>query len=154
MNFVFVDTNIIVYARDRNEPEKQAIAGRWLAELARQRTGRISWQVLTEFYRAATHPRKLGLTGDLVRADVDALAVWNPLAPDTALFRAAWTVQDRHDLSWWDALIVAAALRQRCTTLLSEDLRHGWQIDGTPGGGPSLTVINPFAPDAPNPPHS
>lgn len=142
---VFVDTNILAYARDRRTPVKQPIAETWLASLARRRVGRISTQVLIEYYSVATHPRKLALPDAAARADIRELMTWNPLAPDDALFDAAWTVQDRHGLSWWDALIVAAALRQGCTTLLSEDLQHGLQVDGVLGGG-TLSVVNPFDP--------
>jgi predicted nucleic acid-binding protein len=76
------------------------------------------------------------------------LQAWNPIAPDLALLESAWSLQDRHGFSWWDALIVAAALRQECSTLLSEDMQHGLIIDGR------LTLINPFAPDAPLPPQA
>ncbi|MDP1606867.1 MAG: PIN domain-containing protein [Rhodocyclaceae bacterium] len=146
MSRVFVDTNIFIYRRDPRDPAKQALADAWVAALARQRRGRISWQVLQEFYcNAARKLVPLGLTVDLARDDVRWLENWNPLTPDAALFNAAWTVQDRHGLSWWDALIVAAALRQGCTTLLSEDLQHGMEVDGVMGGG-TLSIVNPFDP--------
>lgn len=150
MTVVFVDTNIIAYARDRGEAGKQAIAQAWLVVLARNRTGRLSWQVLSEFYSVAIHPRKLALSEASARADIEALAAWNPIAPDVELFRGAWTLQERHDFSWWDALIIAAALRQGCTRLLSEDMQHGLRVEGVQGGG-TLEIINPFAPDAPQP---
>lgn len=145
MSWVFVDTNILAYARDRHAPIKQPTAVAWLASLARRRAGRISTQVLIEYYAMATHPQKLALPDASVRADIRELMTWNPPAPDAALFDAAWMVQDRHGLSWWDALIVGAALRQGCTTLLSEDLQHGLEVDGVAGGG-LLTVTNPFDP--------
>lgn len=151
VNTVFVDTNILLYRRDPREPEKQAIAESWLETLARERAGRVSWQVLQEFYFNGL--RKLvacGLEVSLAREDVRALIHWQPLSPDGPLFESAWTVQDRHGLSWWDALIVAAALRQGCTQLLTEDLQHGLQVEGVRGGG-TLTVLNPFAPGAPQP---
>lgn len=145
MSWVFVDTNILAYARDQHAPIKQPTAVAWLASLARRRAGRISTQVLIEYYAVASHPQKLALPDASVRADIRELMTWNPPAPDAALFDAAWMVQDRHGLSWWDALIVGAALRQGCTTLLSEDLQHGLQVDGVVGGG-LLTVTNPFDP--------
>lgn len=145
MNLVFVDTNILAYARDQRASVKQPIAAAWLASLARRRTGRISTQVLIEYYAVATHPQKLALPDAYAQADVRELMTWNPLAPDAALFDAAWRVQDRHGFSWWDALIVGAALLQGCTTLLSEDLQHGLQVDGVAADG-ILTVANPFDP--------
>jgi predicted nucleic acid-binding protein len=145
MSWVFVDTNIFAYARDQRASVKQPIAEAWLASLARRRAGRISTQVLIEYYAVATHPQKLALPETFAQADIRELMTWNPLAPDAALFDAAWRVQDRHGLSWWDALIVAAALLQGCVTLLSEDLQHGLRVDGVAGGG-FLTVANPFDP--------
>lgn len=151
MRPVFVDTNIFIYRRDPRDPEKQVLADAWVAALARQRRGRISWQVLQEFYcNAARKLVSLGLSVDLARDDVRWLESWNPPTPDAALFDAAWMVQDRHGISWWDALIVAAALRQGCTTLLSEDLQYGLQVDGVTGGG-KLTILNPFDPTVPPP---
>ena len=145
MRRVFVDTNILAYARDKRDIDKQRTAAAWLALLARQRSGRLSWQVLTEFYAVATHPRKLAMTEDVARADVRALQTWNPISPDAELLETAWAVQARHAFSWWDAMIVAAALKAACDTLLSEDLQHGQVIDGR------LTLINPFAAGAPQP---
>lgn len=145
MSLVFVDTNVLAYARDIRDARKQQIAMSWLAELARQRNGRLSWQVLIEFYAVATHPRKLGIDNALAQADVRALEVWAPIAPDAVLLARAWSLQVRYDFSWWDAMIVAAALQTGCNTLLSEDLQHGQVIDG------ELTLVNPFDEDAPQP---
>ncbi len=117
----------------------------WIAELARQRSGRLSWQVLIEFYAVATHPRKLGLDVAAAQADVRALQAWAPIAPDAELMTNAWALQSRYDFSWWDAMIVAAALQAGCETLLSEDMQHGQVIDG------GLKLINPFVDDAPQP---
>lgn len=142
MSLVFVDTNVIAYARDLREPIKQPIAGRWLSTLFQRRAGRISWQVLAEYYAVATHPRKLAIAAELARADIRALAAWRPVLPDVALMNDAFRVQDTHGISWWDSLIVAAALRGQCEILLSEDLCAGLVIDG------QLTIVNPFAADA------
>jgi predicted nucleic acid-binding protein len=136
---VFVDTNILIYMRDPRDPVKQRIATDWVAALAKQRTGRLSWQVLIEFYSAATHPKKLAVPAAMAQADVLAWQAWNPVLPDGELLRRAWALQTTHALSWWDAMIVAAALRARCETLLSEDLQSGQRFDN------QLTVLNPFA---------
>ena len=146
MSLVFVDTNILAYARDKRSPAKRAVAECWLTSLARSRTGRISWQVLSEFYSVATHPRKLAVPAERARADVIALQAWNPIAPDAATFEFAWRLADRHALSWWDALILAAARRGNCDLLLSEDLQNGLVIDGV------LRVVDPFAATAEQPP--
>lgn len=151
MSLVFVDTNILLYRHDPRDLRKQTIAAAWVASLASERRGRISWQVLHEFYFKGV--RKLaehGLDIELARDDARWLAHWNPLAPDLAVFEAAWAVQDRYGFSWWDALIVATALRQRCATLLSEDMQDGLQVEDTARDG-LLRIINPFAPGAPQP---
>lgn len=145
MSLVFIDTNILAYARDPRDPRKQAIAMDWLRSLASQRTGRLSWQVLIEFYAVATHPRKLAMVDRAAQADVLALQSWNPEKPDAELLQRAWSVQSQHRFSWWDAMVVAAALRAGCSTLLSEDLQHEQRVEGT------LTILNPFAANAPRP---
>ncbi|MDR2624994.1 MAG: PIN domain-containing protein [Zoogloeaceae bacterium] len=140
---VFVDTNILAYARNVRDSRKRAIALDWLSCLAQSRTGRLSWQVLNEFYALATHPKKLAMPVAAAQADVLALQHWQPIAPCADLFRTAWDVQDRYRFSWWDSTIVAAAILAKCKILLSEDLQHEQVINRT------LQIIDPFAPNAP-----
>jgi predicted nucleic acid-binding protein len=134
---VFVDTNVLVYARDRTDEEKNRQALGWLAALWQERAGRLSWQVLQEYYVTVT--RKLDLPRDvgLARGDVASLVTWHPMSVDLPTIDAAWRLEDRFGLSWWDALIVAAAQASECTHLLSEDLQDGQVFDG-------LTVVSPF----------
>ena len=66
-----------------------------------------------------------------------SLWAWQPVATDESSFVAAWGIQDRFQLSWWDALIVAAARSAGCSILLTEDLQHGQSLDG-------LRVVDPF----------
>jgi predicted nucleic acid-binding protein len=77
----FVDTNILAYARDRRAQAKQVVAEGWLSALARRREGRISTQVLIEYYAVATHPQKLDLPAAAAQADCRALQAWEPVAP-------------------------------------------------------------------------
>lgn len=140
---VFVDTNVLVYVRDLAEEEKQRRAAEWMAALWDTGLGRLSYQVLAEYYVVATGKLDPPRSDEEAREDVLALAAWDPVAVDGALMERAWDVQDRHGVSWWDALIVAAALRSRCRCILTEDLQDGQEIGG-------LTVISPFTnpPDA------
>lgn len=133
----FVDTNVFVYCRDAGEREKQPQAQAWLDALWRSRSGRISVQVLAEYYVTVTGKLDPGLSVELARADVAMLRTWRPAALDYGVLEAAWTVQDRHRLSWWDALIVAAAQRLGCAYLISEDFRHQQRFE-------NLEVVNPF----------
>jgi predicted nucleic acid-binding protein len=108
-----------------------------MAELWRSRRGRLSTQVLTEFYVTATQKLKPGLGRETARADVRALSAWQPLNLDEAVFEQAWRIQDRYQLSFWDALIVGTAQVGGCGYILTEDLQAGQEIAG-------VRVINPF----------
>lgn len=147
VSLVFLDTNILVYRHDPSDTAKRQTANDWIAALAHARRGRLSWQVLNEYYAVAM--RKLqdhGLAAGGLRLDVRSYSAWHPLGPSLALFERAWAVQDSYQLPWWDALIVAAALQLECSTLLSEDMQHGLIVDS------QLRIVNPFAADAPPPP--
>lgn len=84
-----------------------------------------SFQVLAEFYVAAT--RKLSPPVEPERAQRYArtLFPWEPITTTAAVLEGAWVAQQRHQLSWWDSLIVSAARASGCRYLLSEDFRHG-----------------------------
>jgi len=134
---LFVDTNVLVYSFDQKEPEKQRRAQDWLDHLWSTRAGRVSFQVLQEFYVIVTRKLVPGLDSETARKIVRSLWAWQPVATDERTFLAAWSLQDRFHLSWWDALIVAAARSAGCSVLLTEDLQHGQDLEG-------LKVIDPF----------
>lgn len=138
MTITFVDTNVLVYARDGSEPERQPVAMAWIDHLWAAGTGRISTQVLHEYYVTVTRKLSPGLDRPSARRDVSDLATWRPLTVDQRTIEIAWDLEDRYDLSWWDALIVAAANQLGCERLLSQDLHDG-QLLG------SVTVVDPFA---------
>ena len=135
---VFVDTNVIVYRYDTRVPEKQSRADDWLRLVWRSRSGRVSFQVLQEFY--ATITRKLRPAMPAVEAQriVRGLAAWRPVPVDLTVLERAWFLEERFALSWWDALIVSAAQGCECRVLLTEDLQHGQEFD-------MVQVIDPFA---------
>jgi predicted nucleic acid-binding protein len=135
---IFVDTNVFVYARDASEPGKQAVAAQWIRELWTTQTGRTSVQVLSEYYATVTRKLKPGLDPDDAWDDVNALFAWQPREIDREVLVRGRDIAARFALSWWDALIVAAAQLQSCELLLSEDLQDGWEC-GT------VTVRNPFS---------
>lgn len=136
-DLVFVDTNLLVYARDSRDARKQQRAEEWLAHLWRHRLGRLSLQVLQEYYVSVTQKLKPGMEHDAARRDVRDLWHWVPPSSGVGLLEAAWTLQDQFSLSWWDALIVSSAQLAGCDTLLSEDFQHGQQFG-------ALRVSNPF----------
>jgi len=133
----FVDTNVLVYARDASEPEKQPVARAWMQWLWKRQAGRLSTQVLQEFYQTVTRKLQPGLDPTVARAEVRDLGAWNPVAVDGALLEHAWALEDKHRFSWWDALIVAAACQSECQFLLTEDLQTSQIVDG-------VKIINPF----------
>jgi predicted nucleic acid-binding protein len=134
---VFVDTNVLVYARDASDIGKQAIAAAWMEHLWTSAGGRLSVQVLQEYYVTVTRKLDPGLSAEEAREDVRDLAAWRPLGIDQPIVEAAWRMEDRYGLSFWDSLIVAAAQAAGCEALLTEDLQHGLDIDG-------LRVADPF----------
>lgn len=134
---IFVDTNILVYAKDLGAGKKQVRAAEWMALAWQTGRGRLSVQVLQEFYVTLTRKLRPGLTPDEARVEVRALLPWQPIEIGQGLLESGWALQDRFQLSWWDALIVAAAHATRCRYLLTEDLQDGQDLDG-------LLVVNPF----------
>lgn len=133
----FVDTNLLVYSRDRSEREKQPRADAWREALWRTGRGRLSVQVLNEYYQVVTRKLSPGIPRPQARAEVRDLSHWQPVPLNQAVIEAAWDGEDRWALPFWDALIVAAALHAGCELLLSEDFSAGQDFDG-------LRVINPF----------
>lgn len=134
---VFVDTNVLVYVRDAGEPAKQALAARWLEHLWRERLGRTSTQVLSEYYVNVTRKLAPGLAPDDAWDDVEALLTWQPQPIDEALLRRGREIEGRYRLSWWDSLVVGAAQLQGCGLLLTEDLQEGAVYGG-------VTIRSPF----------
>ncbi|MBC5799319.1 MAG: PIN domain-containing protein [Candidatus Eremiobacteraeota bacterium] len=132
---VFVDTNVLIYALGQADLGKQRAARTWRTELWTSRLGRISYQVLQEFY--VNVAAKWPSARDRARAEIRDLTTWKPVAIDANLLEMAWNVQDRYRISFWDSAIVAAAKLSSCAYLLTEDL----QADQNMGG---VVVINPF----------
>ena len=135
---VFVDTNVFVYARDSSDPAKQARASEWLRHLWESRTGRISFQVLEEYYVTVTRKLAPGLDRRQARADIEDLMVWRPVPIGEEVLSGAFSIEDRFSLSFWDSLVVSAAQVARCDMLLTEDLQTGGQIDG-------VMIVDPFS---------
>ena len=129
----FLDTNILLYAASRAaaEQRKRAMA-RDLLDL--DAVG-LSVQVLAEFYVNAT--AKLKLPDEQVIGVLESLGRYPVLPISETLFWAALTIKKRHQISYWDSAIIAAAAELGCHTVYSEDLNHG-QIYG------AVRVINPF----------
>lgn len=134
---VFVDTNVLLYAEDLADAAKHRAALDWLRALWLRRCGRLSTQVLHEFYVNATRKLRPAMPMGDARAEVRRYQRWQPWLVDQVTVDTAWALESRFSLNYWDALMAAAALQQGCTLLLTEDLQHDQMIDG-------LRIVNPF----------
>ena len=134
----FLDTNIFVYAADENDMRKARRAQKLIAGAADTGSGVCSYQVVQEFVNVVLRrfSEPLGI-GEIERI---LTTVFQPLAivqSSFGLFSSALRMQNRYRLSWYDALIVAAAIESDCELLYSEDLQHGQRFGTT-------AVMNPF----------
>lgn len=139
---VFVDTNILAYAHDTSEESKQPIAKDLLDELWESERGALSTQVLQEFYVVATRKFEPALSRKEAREIVSNYGEWKLLRIDLVMIVNASQLEEKHQLMFWDALIIEAARRSGATRLLSEDLSSGRTIEG-------IAIENPF--DVPTP---
>lgn len=135
---VFVDTNVFIYALDQADRKKQAAAQAWRSWLWETNRGRISFQVLQEFYVKAKKISPSAL--EAIRREIRELTTWQPIAINASVIARAWKIEDRFGISFWDSLIISAAIMADCTYLLTEDLQTGQKFDG-------LLVVNPFTTD-------
>lgn len=125
---IFLDANILVYAQDKASPLKQRRSREVIAELAASGSGVISTQVLQEFYVAAT--RKLGVEPLAAKAILGTFSIFEIAQTSPDLIDEAIDCSILNKISFWDALIVAAAASAGCTTIYSEDLNPGQVIQG------------------------
>ena len=133
----FVDTNVLVYAHDVDDPSKHDLARDALRELWNDGTGVLSPQVLQEFYVNVTRKIAMPLAKDAARLVVSTYAIWcvDVTSADVA---AAFRIEDEATIGFWDALIIASASKAGAARILSEDLNAGQTIAG-------VLIENPFA---------
>jgi predicted nucleic acid-binding protein len=134
----FLDTNIFVYSFDRSAPTKARRAAQLIREALTTQKGVISYQVVQEFFNVAL--KRFSQPMQAADAGQYLLAVFRPLLAvhsSQALYAEALFLHAQSGLSWYDSLIVSAAIQARCEILFSEALQHGQRF-GT------LQVKNPF----------
>jgi predicted nucleic acid-binding protein len=133
----FVDTNVLVYAHDPSAGEKHVVARELVERLWESRAGVLSTQVLQEFHvnvrRKSTRP----MTAQEARRALTDYLCWEVVVNTGNSVLEAIEIEERHGLSFWDALIVQAALSAGVETLYSEDLADGRSYS-------SVRVSNPF----------
>jgi predicted nucleic acid-binding protein len=134
----FLDTNLLVYAIDPTEPVKQAVAQKWVATAHESGGGCLSYQVVQEWFNVVLQKAAVPLGADqavsIYRRLIEPL--WH-VHSSHELVDTALDLHQHDSLSWWDSLIVSAAIHGGCERLLSEDLRHGRKVRG-------VKIVNPF----------
>lgn len=133
----FLDTNVLVYANDRSDPQRQAAASRLVVDGIRSRQGVISSQVLSEFWVAVTRNVEVPLPLEAALAELQRLGSMLVVGVGYDTVNLAVHVQTRHGISYWDALVLAAAQIARCSIVYSENLTSGRHYG-------DLLVQNPF----------
>ncbi len=134
----FIDTNVFIYPLERLDERKADTAERLIENGIITGNACISFQVVQECLNTAIRKAEIPLTVDEMNLYLNS--VLRPLyrvQPSLRLYQSALEVKNRYRFSFYDSLIIAAALEAGCKTLYSEDLQHGQQIEG-------LTIENPF----------
>ena len=136
----FLDTNIVICAYDGSAGKKHEMAQMIVMNLWNSGQGVLSTQVLQEFYVSVTKkipkPLNIKLAKDIVR---DFLK-WDVIVNDGEAILGAIDIQTKYNYSFWDSMIIHAAISSGAALLLSEDLSHGQSIGG-------VTIKNPFRSD-------
>ena len=133
----FVDTNLLLYAHDRHGGPKSARAQELLAQLWKERRGVLSTQVLQEFCVNVRRKFQQPMTPAEVREAVLAYKNWRMVVNTANSILRGLELEQRYQMSFWDAMIVQAAESAGCEGLYSEDLSHGQEYGG-------VLVVNPF----------
>lgn len=127
---VFVDTAVLIAAEDGADTALQAMVLAGLDLLWRERAGRVSTQVLAEFYGTVTRHATQPMSQGDARAAIRRYNSWTPWQIDAATLETAWALEARHQLAWGDCLALAAAQHSGCASLLSLSLPQGAQYGG------------------------
>lgn len=133
----FVDANILIYAEDLDAGEKREKAVELITGCWKEGDGVVSVQVLKEFYVTVTRKLRRPMAPRKAESIVDEYLTWRVIASDPGLLRRGIARSRSSCLSFWDALVVEAALRGECDRLYTEDLNHGQRFG-------RLKIVNPL----------
>lgn len=134
---IAVDTNILVYAVDTNEPVKGPKAAQLLKDLEAEQTV-LLWQVVCEFGAALLRKQSKSQINIPIPEILTAWLGMFPLkVPSAAMIPTAWRLMETHQMSYWDALLLAACLDAGVTRLYTEDMQSSPVIEG-------VELVNPF----------
>ncbi len=133
----FVDTNLLVYAYDSSAGKKWKTSLEVLSLLWTHRTGVISTQVIQELFVSLTQKVKNPIRPEMAKEIISALVQWPLVLNDGKNILRAVDLQIKYHFSFWDSLILQAAITSKSEFLLSEDFQDGQVIE-------SVTIVNPF----------
>ncbi len=136
-NLQFVDTNVLIYAHDRSAGRKHTRAQELIQGLWRSEEGCLSIQVLQEFFVNVTRKVASPLASEVAAQIIVDLSTWRVHRPGVEDVLDAIRLQDRYQVSFWDAMIISSAIQLGCQTIWSEDLNPGQLYD-------RVTVLSPF----------
>jgi predicted nucleic acid-binding protein len=134
---IFVDTNLLVYAHDHSAGAKHRTAQKLIQELWESKAGCLSIQVLQEFYVSVTQKVPKPMDRTSAAQVIQNLAFWRVHEPKTDDVLEAIHLQERYQISFWDAMIIQSALHFECSIIWSEDLNPGQVYD-------SVKLVNPL----------
>ena len=140
----FLDTNVFVYVFDTREPEKAFRSSKLIRDAIESKRGVVSYQVVQEFFNIALTRFDEPMTAPA--AEEYLSTIFKPLLAvqsSPRLFVDAVRIRNQHQFSWYDSLIVAAALESGCSVLYSEDMQHGRRLG-------ELRIENPYRRSAAN----
>lgn len=132
----FVDTNVLVYAHDTGSGRKHSVARQLLEKLWMDRTGVLSTQVLQEFWFNVRRKARQPIPLEEARELVESYLTWEVITTSGQSILDAVALEERFQVSFWDALILQAAIQAGVSTLYSEDFNAGQQY--------AVEVVNPF----------
>lgn len=134
---VFLDTNIIIYAYDSSAGKKHEIARKILIELWDSGLGVISTQVLQEFFINVTKKIPKPIDIDLAKGIIEDFLKWDVVVNDGESLLDAIDILVEYNYSFWDSMIIQAAVKGGAELLLTEDLEHGKVVKG-------VEIRNPY----------
>ena len=132
----FIDTNVLIYVRDKRDPAKRHSAHEWLAAISDAGLAVTNLQVLNELTRWILKNEPSRSLHD-VQGEIAVIGLWGSRALGEDETELAWRVRESLGYQWFDCLLVAAAHLHGCRYFLTEDMTHGAVFEG-------LTLINPF----------
>ena len=134
---MFIDTNILIYAFDVSAGKKHQVASHILSALWNSGLGVLSTQVLQEFYVNVVQKIQKPIDQKMAQEIIRDLLKWHVVVNNGDSILDAIDISEKYGYSFWDSLIIEAALTGGVSVLLSEDLQHGQVISG-------VTISNPF----------